>query len=137
MAVSGGLGVVWQITVASVLTTVPNGENIGFPTNELEMEEITAHDSPGGYEEFIATGIIRTGEFQVTLTWDVAEATHEELRTLNGSGAENAMTITTPGGAEVLAFNARVMNIERESPIDAALRSTVTCKVTGPITITP
>lgn len=136
MSVSGGFGAIFQITVASALTTVPNVEDVGFPTTENELDEITAHDSPGGYEEFVATGIKRSGEFKVTLTWDVAEATHAELVALQGSGAENAMTLATPGGTETMSFNGIVRNIERQSPIGGALRADVTVKVNGQITIT-
>ena len=136
MAISGGLGAVWKITVSAALTTVANVEDISFPTTENELDEVTAHDSTDGFEEFVATGIVRSGEFQATLTWDVAEATHAELVTLAGSGAANAMTLATPGTAESLAFSGIVRNIERQSPIDGALRAVVTVKVTGAITIT-
>jgi hypothetical protein len=136
MAVSGGFGAVWKITVTSTLTTVANVEDIEFPTTENELDEITAHDSPGGYEEFVATGIKRSGEFQATLTWDVAEATHAELVDLQVSGASNAMTLATPGTAESLAFTGIVRNIERQSPIGEALRAVVTIKVNGAIVIT-
>lgn len=136
MAVRGGFGAVWKISIATVLTTVANVEETAFPTTENELTEITAHDSAGGYEEFVATGIKRSGEFTVTLTWDVAEPTHAELVALQVSGASNSMTLATPGASELLAFNGIVRNIERESPIGGALRAMVTVKVNGQISIT-
>lgn len=136
MARSGGLGVDWQITITAALTSVVHVEDISFPEEENVLDEITAHDSDDGYEEFIATGLKRSGEFEVTLTWDAAAATHAELVALRASGALNAMTLSTPGDAEVMAFNGIIKMIKRQSPIDEALRSVVTVKVTGPIVIT-
>lgn len=135
MAVSGGLGVVWKIPVSATPTTVPNVEDIEFPMSENELAEITAHDSTDGWEEFVATGLKRSGEFEATLTWDIAATPHAELVALQASGAAVAMTLATVDAAETLAFSGIVRNIKRESPIDDAFRAKVTIKVTGAITI--
>lgn len=133
MARSGGLGVDWQITITAALTSVAHVEDISFPEEENVLDEITAHDSTDGYEEFIATGLKRSGEFEAMLTWDAANATHAALVALRTSGALNAMTLATPDDAEVLEFNGIITKIVRESPKDKALRTKVTVKVTGPI----
>ena len=136
MAVSGGFGVVWEITVTSTLTTVANMEEITFPSIETEEVEITAHDSVNGYQEYVATGRKLTDTFTATLTWDVSEATNAELVTLQGSGDSNAMTLATPGATETMAFNGIVKKISRESASDGALQAEVEIRVNGAITIT-
>lgn len=136
MSEQGAFGITWQISVGTVLTSVANVEKISFPVVENEEDEITAHDSAGGYQKFVATGRKLTDEFEAILTWDVAQATHAELVTLQASGASTAMTLADPDEAETLSFNALVKKIERMGDIDTAWRAKVSCRVNGEITIT-
>lgn len=137
MAVQGGFGVDWTITVGTVAgTSVANVKEISFPVIANKLADITAHDSASGYTEQLATGRKEPAQFEATLTWDVAETTHAQLVTLAGSGASNAMTIEDTGSAETLSFSGIVVSIERMSDMDDALLAKVTVAVTGAITIT-
>ena len=136
MAVDGGFGLVFKVDVAATPTTVPNVKDSSFPETEHVLDDITAHDSTGGYEEFIATGLIRTGEFEVDVVWDIAEATHAELQSIWAAGTSTPMSLATPASAETLSFSGLVKTIQRASPIDKALTSKVKIKVNGAITFT-
>lgn len=135
MADQGGFGLDFQITVTATLTSVTNVVDVKFPAPENVLAEKTAHDSAGGFQEFIASGKKTVSEIELELIWDVAEATHSELVTLEASGAENAMTIADPGAAETLAFNGIVKQIERMGEQEEAYKAKVVIQPTGQITI--
>lgn len=131
------IGVVWQITVTAALTDVAKVEDIEFPDQQNVIDEITAHDSAGGYPEYHITGLKEGTEFKATLIWDPGtEATHAELVTLQGSGASNAMTLTDAESDESMAFDGKIKGIKRMEPKDKKRRAEVTVLVDGAITIT-
>lgn len=136
MAVSGGFGVNWKVDVSSVLTTVPNVRDIAFPEEDNEITDITAHDSTNGYTERIPTGRVNTNEFTVTLTWDDAETTHQEIRTHHASKALLPMSITSPDGQETLSFSAYVRKLARSSAQNGSYDMVVTLAPTGAVTTT-
>lgn len=135
MSVSGGFGVDWKVDVSSTLTSVEHVREIEFPDEEHELTEVTAHDSPGGYTEWLATGRIRTEEFTVKLTWDDALATHQEIRTHHGDGTALNMSLTAPDGQETLTFDGLVRKLKRMSPQDGSYDMEVTILPTGQITL--
>ncbi len=137
MADSGGFGTVWTILVGTVATEVANVSDIQWPEIENQEVEITAHDSSGGYREWVSTGLKDVAELEMEIaSWDVNEATHAQLVTLLGTGAASAMTITDPDSDESAAFNAIVKNIKRETPLEGARKAMVKIRVSGAITIT-
>lgn len=137
MSVEGGFGAKLKITVSAVLTVVANMEDVEFPTVEQVMTEITAHDSADGYQEFIPSGLVNTGEITGTITYDTANATHEALVALSTNKTVNAMQIESPTGSETVAFNGYVSAFNRLSPKDGAFRAQIKIRPTGVFTYGP
>jgi predicted secreted protein len=65
---------------------VANVTNIGGPSLALDVEDVTSHESTGGWEEVIAT-ILRTGEVTLDINYDPASWMHRI-----GTGAGLAIT---------------------------------------------
>ena len=55
---------------------IANVTNIGGPSLELDVEDVTSHDSTGGWEEVVAT-ILRTGEVTLDINYDPASLMHK------------------------------------------------------------
>lgn len=89
-----------------VFTVMGGVTNITGPGFALDVIDVTAHDSPGAFEEAIAT-IIRQGDLTIDLNYDPNDPTH--------SGA--------PAGEGMLAalISRRVANFELEFPVTPAV----------------
>jgi len=137
MAVSGGLGVIVKITVSAALTAIANVEKVEFPKFQRGLKEITAHDSTGGWAEYLSTGKRELGSFGMTLTWDKAEATHAAILTAFNAETPVNMSIQDPKGAEIIAFSAFIKTIDRVSDLETAYQCKVEVQPTGVPAITP
>ena len=114
-------------------------QNIGGPKLSTDTIDVTAHDSPGSWEEVIAT-ILRSGELSLDIEYDPAEATHK-----NASGgllycfmqrSTNVYTMTLPDtGTSDWVFDGIVTGFEVDAAYDGALTAAVTIKLTGQPTI--
>lgn len=135
MAVQGGFGAVLKITTTG-LTAVTHVKDFEFPEFERVLAEITAHDSPGGYAEWISTGKRKLNEFSCTLVWDKSEATHAAIQTAFGSDTAVAMSVEDPGGTEVIAFNGFISKIGRTVDQEDAYLAEVSIQPTGQPTFT-
>lgn len=69
---------------------VANVTNIGGPSLALDVEDVTSHESTGGWEEVVAT-ILRTGEVTLDINFDPASLMHKI-----GTGAGLAITAAIP-----------------------------------------
>ena len=63
-------------TAGVVLTTIAQVKSFDGPDLSLDTDDVTTHDSTGGFEEFVAT-ILRTGEISFEIVYDPAGATHD------------------------------------------------------------
>lgn len=135
MAVQGGFGLVLKINTGS-LTTVVDVLESDFPEQEKVVAENTAHDSSGGYAEYVATGKRRLSEFTATLAWDDTAATHAALLTNLAADTSVGFSIQDPDGQEVIAFSGHVTMIKRISDQEETYKAEVTIQPTGAPTIT-
>lgn len=135
MAKVKGIGVVVEVDVAATPTTVANVEEIDYPDIEQEVDEVTNHGSTNGWREFLATGQKGLMPFDLTLIWDISEATHAEIRTLSTNGTAVTWTVDDPASAEKFTFEAIVSKLVRQPRKDAALRAIVTVQPTGAVTV--
>ena len=136
MAEQGGFGVVLKITVSAALTAVANLLDVEFPEFEKVVVESTKHSSPGGYAEYIATGLREMKSFKATLGWDAAETTHAAVLAAFDSDSTVNMSIQDPDGAEVIAFAAHITKLGRMSKQREQYKCDVTIQPTGQPTIT-
>lgn len=136
MARQGGFGAVVKIDVGTVATAIAYLLDVKMPEHEKVLWEATGHDSTGGYEEQLSSGVRKLSEMTLTLAWDVAEDTHAALVTGYESDDAVNMSVEDPGGTEVVAFSAQVVKLGRVSELKGGYKCDVTIQPTGQPTIT-
>jgi predicted secreted protein len=116
-------------------SAIANITSISGPGLALDTEDVTAHDSTGGWEEVVPT-ILRSGEVSLDINYDPAAATHKNtalgLLHMLINRTLTAWTIAGPMGA--WTFSAYVTKFEPSAPYDGKLTASVTLKVTGAVT---
>lgn len=125
----GGTG-----TAGEAFTTIANATNIGGPKMKAEQIDVSSHDSPSGYEEFVA-GIKRGGEIALDLNFDPNNATHEQLLDDFDGGAVHNYQLSFPSTPSVTwTFAAIVTEVGPEAPFEDKLSCSATLKLTGAVT---
>jgi len=143
MAATGGFGVTFYVGNKELgqtpsYTAVANVENISPVGGEGVMDEITAHDSTGGWAEKVATGLFRMNDLELSLVHDLTLATHANA---SGGLLYNwlnkilvAYKISLPDGMD-WAFDAYISKYQVEAVKDKAMRSKLSLTITGQPTI--
>lgn len=132
MAGQGGYGL--QVTMNG--TVLVGVEDADFTPFMKFIDEATAHDSPGGYYEAVATGKRRIEPMAMTMIWDINEATHAAFLTAFNSDDAQQFTMADPDGDETIEFNAHVERLNRVSRQEETYRAEVELHPTGTATIT-
>ena len=109
---------------------------VEYPEVEKTLAETTAHDSTGGWPEFLASGRFSAGEFACDLVWDKALTGHAALLTAYNAGTAATFSLVSPGSGVTYGGSARVKNIDEMAAQDGAYAAKVTFEPTGAITIT-
>lgn len=120
-------------------TAVAQIESISGPGLELDTEDVTTHDSTGGWEEVVGT-ILRSGEVSLDIVYDPNAATHKNaaggLLADLVSRTSQTWAITFPSSPAVSwTFTAFVTGFEPDAPHDGKLAASVTLKLTGQPTL--
>lgn len=136
MADQGGYGAKLKISINSVLTVVASVIDLEFPEFQKILADVTAHDSPSGYAEHIATGKRSLEEFSCTLLWDRDQDTHHNIVAAFASDASVNMSVEDPDGIEVIAFAAHIRSLGRIAEQEEGYRCEVGIQPTGVPTIT-
>lgn len=114
-------------------TAIGNVGNFSGPEMEREAYDVTAHDGPNNYREFIG-GLVNGGEVSVEVHYDPEK--HDQF----AEDFENPNPINyemeSPVG-EVWAFSAVLTGFSREMPIDEQMSAELTWQVSGKPEITP
>lgn len=134
MAKQAAFGTSFKITGGTV---VGNVDTIKGPAVSLDMADVTAHDSTGGWEEKVAT-ILRSGEVTLGMSYDPANA---QIKNASGgllylltTRAAGNFTITLPSTAAIV-FAGYVTGFTPDMPHDGKLGCEVTITPTGVITL--
>ena len=135
MAKQGGFGLQIKIDVSGAMTAVANVLESDFPEQERIVADATAHDSAGGYAEYVSTGLRQLNEFKLTLAWDDAETTHQAILSAYNSETPVDMSVADPNGNETIAFSAFITKIGRISEKKGVYQAEVTVQPTGAPTI--
>lgn len=135
MARQGGYGVTVKINTGS-LTAIANVIDAEFPRQKKTLAEATAHDSPSGYREFLATGLRELEPFTMVLAWDDTEATHAQILTSFAADTAVAMSIEDPLGQEVIGFDAHIEILGRITKQEEVYTAEIQVQPTGAPTIT-
>ena len=120
-------------------TTIAQVSSISGPGLGLDMEDVTSHDSTGGWEEVVGT-ILRSGEISLDIVYDPNHATHKNaaggLVADLVSRASTTYSIVFPSSGTVTwSFTAFVTGFEPSAAVDGALTATVKLKLTGQPTL--
>jgi predicted secreted protein len=116
--------------------TVAQVTNITGPGLSADTVDVTAHDSPSGFREFIAT-LVDTGEVTLELVFDPDHATHIALRTdMVAKILRNFQLIFPDTTNTQWDFAAFVTGLEPSAPVDGALTASATLKLSGVPTLT-
>lgn len=131
----GGFGAVLKINVTASLTAVTHVVDFEFPEFEKILADITAHDSPGGYAEYISTGKRKMNSFTVKLVWDIAETTHAAVLAAFDSDLPVNMSVEDPDNFEVIAFAGHISKLGRVAEQEEGYVCNVEIQPTGQPTI--
>lgn len=100
---------------------------------ERDFIDVTNHDSTGGYEEFIASAIIKTGEFTIKCNSVIGNAGQAAIKTAWAAKTAEAVAITFPDG-DGFTGSAIVKDYELVSQLAEQIVFNVTFKWTGAVT---
>jgi hypothetical protein len=100
----------------------------------LDLEDTTAHDSTGAWEEAVGT-VLRSGVITIEINYDPSDARHKEILTrIIARTPITTYEIHMPGG-EVWDYAAMlVTGFDPAMPATGKLTSTITMKPTGVVT---
>ena len=108
---------------------IANITNLSGPSIEREQIDVTAHDSPDQWEEFVF-GIKRSGEVSIDVNYDPSK--HDYIMEDFESSEPRGYRITWPDALEtVWSFDAGLVGFEPEAPFDDKLAASLTFKVSG------
>lgn len=102
---------------------------------EREFIDVTNHGSTGGYEEMLASAIIRTGEFTIKCNSVIGNAGQAAVKTAWGDKSNNVVAITFPDG-NAFGGSAIVKDYELVSALGEQIVFNVTFKWSGAVTDT-
>ena len=114
-------------------------KSISGPGLSLDTEDVTSHDSTGGWEEVVGT-ILRSGELSLDIVYDPAHATHKYAA--GGliydlvQKTEIELTMEFPdAGTTTWTFSGLWVGFEPNAPVDGALTATAKFKLSGQPTL--
>ncbi|MFD6874534.1 MULTISPECIES: phage tail tube protein [unclassified Streptomyces] len=120
-------------TPSENFTPIANVTDITPPEIERETIDVTAHDSPDAWREFIG-GLKDGGEVSIDVNYDPRE--HDLLLADFADSQPRNYKIVWPGTLGEWAFGALLTGFAPEAPHDDKLAASLTFKVSGKPTIT-
>jgi len=122
-----------ETAVPGTFEVIGSATDISGPSREREAIEVTAHDSPDQYREFVK-GLKDGGEVEITVNYDPNETTHEDLDDdFENDLNLNYQVIIFPGTADEWTwdFEGLITGVGDEFPHDDKMERTVTVKISG------
>jgi hypothetical protein len=121
---------------AEAFTTVAEVGDIAGPDRTRETEDVTTHDSPDDYDEFIAT-VKSSGEVSFPVHWVPTDPTHDNATGLHAAyedGVTRNWRIVVPDydtSPSYLALSGFVNGLSDAMPVKGSLSANVKIKVVG------
>jgi len=125
-------------TGSGSFVAIANVPDISGPSRSREAIEVTAHDSPDQYREFVK-GLKDGGEVEITINYDPGEATHQALDDdFEEHDLRDYQVVVLPGEADehTWEFSGLITDLGDEFPHDDKMERTVTFKISGKPTLT-
>ncbi|MER6603910.1 phage tail tube protein [Streptomyces parvus] len=120
-------------TGSGTFVSIANVTDISGPSRSREAIEVTAHDSPDSYREFIK-GLKDGGEVEITLNYDPGAATHAALDAdFEEDDLRSYQLLLLPGEADehTWEFSALITDLEDAYPTEDKMERTATFKISG------
>lgn len=116
-----------------VFTAIANLTNLEDGGRTRNTIDVTAHDSPNKYMEFVG-GLIDPGEVTIDINYD--PAVHDVLENdLEDEDPRNYQVVFPDVGATTFSFAAVMTGFSKSAPTDDKLSASLTFKVSGKPTI--
>ncbi|MEV4936347.1 phage tail tube protein [Streptomyces zaomyceticus] len=125
-------------TGSGSFAVIANVTDISGPSRSREAIEVTAHDSPNKYREFIK-GLKDGGEVEITLNYDPTATSHAAL---DGDFEEDDLrdyqVVILPNTADehTWEFAGLITDMGDEYPTEDKMERSVTFKISGKPTLT-
>jgi hypothetical protein len=115
----------------SVYADVPQVANIAIPSITTDYDDVTNHDSVGGYKEYQAL-LKDPGEITGELIYDPANAMHNQLFADNEAGIKLGWRIVLPNAAaKTWTFDAFLSGLTMPLDTTRSARLGFTLRVSG------
>ncbi|MFE9765120.1 phage tail tube protein [Streptomyces sp. NPDC005808] len=118
---------------AGAFLAVANVSDVSGPSRSREAIEVTAHDSPDKYREFVK-GLKDGGEVEITINYDPGDATHLALDAdFEEDDLRDYQVVILPGKDDehTWEFSALITSLGDEFPHDDKMERTCTFKISG------
>ena len=119
-------------------TTIAEVRDIEGPELEAEAKEVTSHDSPGGWREYITT-LLSGGEVSFDLNFIPTHATLSPstglVKLLRSRTLRNFRLVFPDVAATAWTFAALVVGFKPSGPVEDELSAEVTLQVSGEPTL--
>ena len=124
------------LSPGNVFETIANVTNVGGPARTRETIDVTSHDSPDQWMEFIG-GLKDGGEISLDINYDPAEVTHDLDEDFDDATARNYQVVILPDTEDEYTWSITgiMTGLEDEFPYDDNMARTMTIKVTGKPTL--
>jgi hypothetical protein len=126
-----GLGTLFQISIASVWTTIGEQQKITPYGVKVDQGDASHQTSPGGYKEFINL-LKEAGDVSVDLQHLAGGA--DEVLILSLLGTTQTARTLYPSGANV-TYSVNISDWQPENPHDGKVTGSLKLKITGGITL--
>lgn len=124
-------------TGGGVYVAIANVSDLSGPSRQRDAIEVTAHDSPDQYREFVK-GLKDGGEVTATINYDPAQATHADLDAdFEEKDLRSYQIVILPGDADehTWTFSALITDLGDSFPVDDRMERDVTFKISGKPTL--
>lgn len=121
----------------TLLVRIAELQDISGPGKVRETFDVTTHDSPDGYREYIGT-LKDGGEVSFTLMFDPSDTGHLVLESAidrNGIGGLGARVYWPTDDGDYAEFDCIPTNLSWNAPVNGALTADFTAKVTGKVNL--
>jgi predicted secreted protein len=120
------------LSPGTVFETIANVTNISGPARSRETIDVTAHDSPDQWMEFIG-GLKDGGEVSLDINYDPNEVTHDLDDDFDDTSARNYRVVILPDTEDehTWSLTGIMKELSDEFPYDDKMQRTMTIKVSG------
>jgi len=117
--------------------TIANVTSISGPTRTRETLDVTAHNSPDGWREFIG-GLKDGGEVSLEINYDPGETTHDLDDDFDDAEPRRYRIVILPATEDehTWEFAGILTELSDEYPFDDKMSRSMTVKVSGKPTLT-